>query len=172
MLTTFERKKVDSHRLYGEIISESEDLILFREEDDFQFDGFRVIRRRDLTSLSTTESNQYCEKLMRKEGLWKKAPSFVRRLPVKNWNVLLTALIGRNVIIENERLEDFRIGPVLDCDEKHVWIHYFDPLGCWMDLERVSLSRITSVQFATRYLEIHSKYLPPRPALFPSRVSR
>src|ERR1051325_5073792 len=49
MIHTFERQQIDPNRLYGSIVAESESLILIHREDDFQFNGYQVIRRRDIS---------------------------------------------------------------------------------------------------------------------------
>jgi len=163
VIVTFERRRIDSNRLYGAIVSESESLILIQYEYDFEFDGYVVIRRRDVTKSTTSDSNRYCERLMRKEGLWKLPPKAVRAIPVENWTVLLSTLVGQVVIIENERKGDFWIGPVIECGPRFALIHHFDGCGCWKGIERIGLASITLVRFGDRYSTIHSRHLPPQP---------
>lgn len=107
MITTFERKKIDPNRMYGEIENESDDLILVHYSYDFQFDGYRIIRRRDVTDSKSDESEQYHERLMKKEGLWKRPDKFVKQLDLTSWQTLLAGLVGKMVILENERTGDF-----------------------------------------------------------------
>jgi hypothetical protein len=164
MIYTFERKRINSKSIYGVIVAESSSLILIHYEDDFQFDGYMVMRRRDVSKWYTSETNAYCEKLMRKEGSWKNPPKAIRSLPLDDWRTLLTALIGKFVIIENERTEDYYIGPVVACEKSFAKIHFFNSCGEWWDLERVPYRGITSMYFGDRYSIIHSRHLPPRPA--------
>lgn len=163
MITTFNRDRIDPNRLFGIVVSESESLILIHYQYDFVLDGYMVIRRRDVTKSYDSKSNQYCEQLMRKEGLWKRPAKRVRSLPIDNWNVLLSALIDQTLIIEDERKGNFYIGPVIECRPRLVRIHNFDGCGCWGDVENVKLASITSVKFGDRYSTIHSRHLPPRP---------
>jgi hypothetical protein len=144
-------------------VSESKSLILIQREYDFQFDGYKIIRRRDISKSYTSDSNSYCEKLTRKEGLWKNPPKAIRALPLDDWRALLTSLIGKPVVIENERKGDFYIGPIVACEEHAVLIHYFDGCGQWQNVERVQYRAITAVQFGDRYSTIHYRHLPPRP---------
>jgi hypothetical protein len=168
MLQTFERRKIDPHRLYGLVVSESDTLVLIQREDDFEFDGYIVIRRRDISKSFAGESNAYCEQLMRREGLWKTPTKAVRSLPLADWQALLSALSGKTVIIENERKGDFFIGPIVSCDARSAMVHYFDACGQWREIERVPYRTITSVQFGCRYATVHSRYLPPRNRKIPS----
>jgi hypothetical protein len=163
MIYTFERRRIDPHRLYGLIVSESRLLILIQQEYNFQFDGYMVIRRRDISKSYSSDSNSYCERLTRKEGLWKNPPKKIRSLPLDDWRTLLTSLTGKPVIIENERKGDFYIGPVVACEDHSVVIHYFDACGAWQNVERVPYREITSVRFGDRYSTIHYRNLPQRP---------
>jgi hypothetical protein len=166
MLYTFERRQIDPNRLHGLVVSESKTLILIQYEYDFQFDGYMVIRRRDVSKLYSPDSNSYCERLMRKEGLWKNPPNAIRSLPLKDWRTLLTSQIGKPVVIENERKGDIYIGPVIACEDHSVVIHYFDSCGKWQKVERVQYRGITSVKFGDRYSTIHFRYLSPQPNIF------
>lgn len=168
MLQTFERRKIDSDRLDGLVVSESDTLVLIQRAYDFEFDGYIVIRRRDISKSFVGDSNAYCERLMRKEGLWRTPTQAVRSLPLADWQALLSALSGKTVIIENERKGDFFIGPIVSCDVRSAMVHYFDPCGQWREIERVPYRTITSVQFGSRYVTIHRRHLPPRPRKIPS----
>jgi hypothetical protein len=163
MLHTFERRRIDLNRLYGVIVSESDALVLLQQMYDIEFDGYKVIRRCDISKSYSSDSDSYCERLMRKEGLWKKPTKAVRSLPVDNWHALLSALLGKTVLIENERQDVFVIGPVVACDSRSVSIHYFDACGQWCDIQRIGIRAITSVTFGDRYSTIHFRNLPPRP---------
>jgi hypothetical protein len=162
MIYTFERKQIDQNRLYGLVVSESNSLILIQREYDFQFDGYMVIRRRDISKSYSSDSNSYSERLMRKEGLWKNPPKAIRSLPLDDWRALLISLTGKPVVIENERKGNFYIGPVVVCEDHSVVIHYFDGCGRWQKFERVQYRGITSVQFGNRYCTIHYRHLPPQ----------
>lgn len=164
MIVTIERLKVDPDRLHGVVVGESDRLLLIQREYDFQFDGYIAIRRRDITKSYTSESNQYYAGLMKKEGLWKTPTKAAKALPLADWQTLLCAMVGKPVIIENERTGDFFIGPVVDCTASSVRIYDFDACGRWQKIERVPYRSITSVQFGSRYITVYSRHLPPRPA--------
>ena len=163
MIQTFERLNIDMNRLYGVVVAESSELLLIQHAYDFEFDGYVAIRRRDITKSYSSESDAYWELLMKKEGLWKRPTKASRSLPLTNWQTMLTAMIGKPVIIENERKGDFFIGPVIGCDARSVAIHHFDGCGQWVKIQRVAYRSITSVQFGSRYISVHSRHLPPRP---------
>jgi hypothetical protein len=163
MLNRFERKKISEIVIKGTVVAESENLILIHNVGDFEFDGYVVLRQRDLTQAGTSDWERHEEKIMRAEKLWQNPPKSVRSLPLDDWRALLTAFIGKTVIIENERKDDFLIGPVVSCDERAVNLHQFDAAGAWENVERMLYRDITCVQFGDRYSTIHARHLPPRP---------
>lgn len=165
MIRTFERRKIEPNRFHGVVVSESDALIMIHLEEDFDFNnGYIVIRRKDVSKSYLSESNDYCEKLIRQEGLWKRPSKVVRMLPLADWKSLMTALSGKIVIIENERKRDFLIGPIVACDDKSASIHYFNGCGQWQEIERVPYRSITAVKIGSRYANIHSRHLPRRSA--------
>ena len=44
MIQTFERRRIDPAPLHGVVVTESDDLILLQYEDEFEFDGYQIIR--------------------------------------------------------------------------------------------------------------------------------
>lgn len=164
MIVTIERLKIDPDRVFGVVVGESDKLILIQRKYDFQFDGYMAVRKRDITKSYTSETSQYCAGLMKKEGLWKTPTKAARALPLADWQTLLCAMLGQPVIIENERTADFFIGPVIDGTASSVRICNFDACGRWQKIKRVPYRSITSVQFGSRCITVHSRHLPSRPA--------
>ncbi|SIO00758.1 hypothetical protein SAMN05444166_2011 [Singulisphaera sp. GP187] len=158
-LVTLERKKLDPHRLYGVVVAQNPVLTLLHQVVDFQFDGFIVMRTKDITLCESSESNDYCQRLMRNEELWETAPRWVKKLSIGGWPELVSELIGKVVILEDEVRESFHVGPLLEAQAKHAAIHYFDGCGRLQEVEKVAYSRITSLRFGDRYSTTHAKYL-------------
>lgn len=165
MLTTIERRKFDSYYDRGRIISESNDLILIETVRDYQFDGFLVLRQRDISKAFTSEIDSFIEQVMRKEGRWTRIQTSIRKIPLNNWRDLLTARLGKPVGIENERAETFFLGPIVAADESSVLIHHCDACGEWKEIERVQYRRITSVLFDDQFSKVHFRNVPPRPEI-------
>jgi hypothetical protein len=162
LLQTFVRRRITPERITGVLVGESDELLLVHEVYDFEFYGYTVIRRRDMKALPPNDNNVYYESLMRKEKLWRNPKRAIQRLPIENWQSLLTAIQGQYAIIENERTGDFLIGPILKCTSSSVTMHYFSPRGEWGKIERFPLRLITKVQLENRYINIHARHLPPR----------
>ena len=159
-ITTVERKRIDPHRLYGVVVGESDMLMLLHQENNFLFDGYMVVRKRDITKVGSSLANNYCVRLMKKEGLWEKVPRSIEKLPLDSWADLLAKFVGKVVILENERTGNFYIGPIQEITKTGVVIREFWPDGvqCHSNT-RVPFSKITSMTFGDRYSTIHAKYL-------------
>jgi hypothetical protein len=158
-ILTLERKRIDRHRLYGVVVAESDQLMLLHQNDDFQFDGYVVVRKKDITKSLTSEGTDHCIAIMKKEGLWEPVPRSVKRLPVDSWGSLLNRFVGKVVILEAEWTDDFYIGPVLEVQKNAVVIDYIDCCGKRMGEEKISFRRITQVRFGGRYETMHEKYM-------------
>ncbi|MGH8273784.1 MAG: hypothetical protein ACRES9_05960, partial [Gammaproteobacteria bacterium] len=158
-ILTVERKRIDPNRLYGVVVGQSDTLMLLHEEYEFQFNGYCVVRRNDVTESFTSESNDYAATLMKKEGLWEQAPRHIQRLPLDSWYSLLSEFVGQVIILEDERTEDFYIGPVEEITKSGVVVRHFDGCGEWTGKKSVAFLNITFMKFGDRYSTIHAKYL-------------
>ena len=71
---------------------------------------------------------------------------------------------NKNIIIENEKAEEddysFVIGRIIKATKTKVVMQHFDADGIWEEeLYEIPYSKITSVSFDTRYVNVFSKYL-------------
>lgn len=158
-LVTIERKKLDPEPYHGVVVARTPALILVHREYDFQFDGYLVLRTKDVSRCDSSDSNDYSQRLMRREGLWEAIPRWVKHLSIGSWSELIGDLIGKVVILEDEVRGYFHIGPILEAQARHVVVHYFDGCGRLGDVEKLPYTRITSMMFGDRYSTTHAKYL-------------
>jgi hypothetical protein len=160
-ITTFERSDIVGHRTYGVIAGESKSLVLLHEVDEFQFDGYMVIRRQDITNSYSDASDEYSTRIMKQEGLWERIPRRIKQLPLHSWKSLLDQFVGQVVILENEPDSEFLIGPVQKTNRTGVVIRYFDGCGNWTGNCPILYANITCMKFENRYINLHAKYLRP-----------
>ena len=75
--------------------------------------------------------------------------------------------MNRTIIVEEEHLNEdshFAIGCIPTVDSDHMLLQRFDADGIWdEEPTQIFYADITSVSFGTRYINVFSKYLPPRP---------
>lgn len=141
------------------------DLFLCAEEDDFLLDGFTIRRIRDVEALEPRDG-LYTE-IMAGEGWLNRLA--VPDVEITDWKSVFNSLqkLGRNIIVEEEHLEgdsQFVIGWIQAVEPDHVLLLPFDADGIWeQEPWEIPYRDITSVSFDTRYINVFSKYLPPRP---------
>ncbi len=163
MLTKVIRKRIDPHALYGVILNDrASALLVVHQERDLQFDGVIVIRRKDVTQLLDRTSRTH-ERVMRKEKLWVSPPRWVKRLPTASWGVLLKAMTGRLVILENERSSEFWLGELMAVSATHADISCLDAELRWTGVQRVPLRAVTLAKFLDRYSTLLGKHAAPNP---------
>lgn len=154
------RPEIDDEPLCGLVLARTDVLWLIAEEDDFQFDGYRVVRAEDVSLCETTPCTWHCSAIMRGEGLLDKPPQ-APDYPLEDWRGLLSGLktAGEFVILEDEIGDAYLIGPILDVGETKVTLRYFDGAGVWEGPESMAYADITSMRFGTRYVKMHQKYI-------------
>ena len=136
-------------------------LILILKENDFQFDGYQIVKRSDVKEMYKSDSNEYCAVLMKREKKWKvRHPKWVRALDLTSWHSVFCGIKSKVVIAENENEDgEFYIGAIGCVTKTIVTINWFDGIGILGEPDRVKMSKITTCKFLDRYSSIHSKYL-------------
>jgi len=158
-IETFCRAKADSSKLYGRVVGESSRLICLQKEEDFIFDGFIILPKKDITKRYTSDSNNHCAFVMKREGLWPRIPDWVRKIDLSRWQTALESLHGKVIIAENEAKDDFLIGPLMHSGRSSVIVKHFDGVGDWVGEFTMRTGDISIIKFLCRYATYHSKYL-------------
>ena len=142
----------------------SERLFWAIDEDDFIFDGFRISQIRDIKALRI--KNDKCDEIVRREGLFNGLD--IPAIKIDSWYTVFESLqsLERNIIVEYETPEGvddtFTIGRVVRVCKSCIYMYHFDADGIWQPKPyRIPYTEITSVTFASRYVDIFSKYLEP-----------
>lgn len=144
----------------------SQRLFLAAQEDDFILDGWTIRRARDVRLVKIKDDR--CLEIARAEGLL--TGLACPNIDLEDWPSALSSLreLGRNVIIRHESLleeeYEFYIGRILRVHRRKVLFRHFDADGIWDEkVSEIPFSRITSITFGSRYVEVFSKYLPAMP---------
>lgn len=140
----------------------SEKLFLSANEDDFIIDGFTVRRFCDIKKLEI--KNDKCVEIIKCEGVLDVIK--VPEIDITDWyNTFLSlSKLNINIIVEKESLNDdeceFAIGKIVKVLKTKVIFKGFDADGVWQeDFYEIPYSQITSVSFASRYIDVFSKYV-------------
>ncbi len=145
--------------------------VLFGDQQlrDFAFDGFALLRPRDIEAVRCDEADAFFQKIMDKEGLLDQV-GCPRGIPLDSLGAALAhfAELDEPLIVECERddpddEDGFFLGAVTEVEGDTAWILEFDALGQWAEQEvGAPLADITCVQFDTPYLRVFSKYVKER----------
>lgn len=158
-LVTIEHRFGVPDQFRGVVVAQSRALLLLHEVNDFQFDGYHVIRNENVIEASSSDADKYYASLMKQEGNWESVPERINDLPLSSWLKLIREFIGQVIILENEYNMAFYMGRVEELTRANVVIREFDDCGEWADLVVVPFSRITSMRFGDRFSTTFAKYL-------------
>ena len=139
------------------------ELLLIQYLYDFSFDGYKIIRMDDITSVRYSDIEEFGEFILKEEGLMKK----VKKPDIKNisnWEAFLKEYkeLNKTIIIECEALteQNFCIGKIVDVNNDSIELLCFDSVGEWEQYTRkIIFEDITSVSFNDRYSLTISKYV-------------
>ncbi len=137
-------------------------LFLCANEDDFILNGFSIRRFKDIEKAEYQVGKIYS--MIKAERIDTKI--IVPTIDMTDWQTIFTSLKeqNRNIIVENEKAGEneysFLIGRIIKSTKTKVVMQHFDADGIWEEeLYEVPYSKITSVSFDTRYINVFSKYL-------------
>ncbi len=154
--------KYDHNYRYYFPLAVSDRLFLAANEDDFILDGFTVRRFCDVKKVEI--KNDKCIEIIRTEGILDKMS--VPDVDVTDWHSVFESLsrLDINIIIERESLlddeQEFAIGKIEKVLKSKLIFKDFDADGIWQsNYYEIPFSKITSVTFSSRYIEVFSKYV-------------
>jgi len=138
----------------------SNKLLLVINEDDFIFNGFQIVRLKDIQKVKIKDD--ICVDILKQEGLFDNIS--MPMISMDSWKSIFTSLKnnGKNIIIEKESLDDsdFFIGKIKSVHKKQVIMREFDANGVWnKETTKIPYSTITTMKFGSRYVDVFSKYL-------------
>lgn len=150
----------------GIIVEQTADLLLMSDTTDFHYDGFTVLRKRDINEIELTDKERFFKKIFDAEGYSAQHIKRYKQLGVKlgTFQNTLDQLKqkGLPVIIECKygRSALFQIGPVLEVTDKRVRIDHFNARGIF-DSKPVTtkLKEITTIKFDAPYANTLFKYV-------------
>lgn len=162
-----ERSTPSHPRISGYVLAVEQGLVLLHQFDDFEPDGYCVLREHDITSLRSGEHERHWDHMLESEGLLG-GLSDPPRIDLSSLASAIQSIaaIERFLIIEceddREPIEDFYLGELVEIDAESVHLRSVDALGQWeLNVAMVPVAEITQVQFNTAYLRRFVKYIRP-----------
>ena len=152
------REEIDPNSIYGIVLKENSDFVLVAKESDFFLDGYKILRRADISSSISTPSCRYAFKILKKEGQLKEI--VFPDIDISTWHSIFRTLgRGKFISAEDEAEGDYAIGPIVRVNKNSVTLRYFDGTGKWGEDERIEYSILTCVDFENNYINKHEKYI-------------
>jgi hypothetical protein len=161
-LVSVQRRDVDDYGIQGFLVGFSETLLALEYVYDFQLDGLLVIRRADITEVNRTATDEFQERLLKKEGV-RFGQQQPKPLNLENWRTLIDQLAEnyQYMILERELgpSPDLAIGQPVKTTTAQVEFRTFSGTGKWRaKTERLKYSQITSLQVNTRYISFYQRH--------------
>jgi len=155
--------RIDPDNSYGIVLDYSDDFILIAYAYDFVMDGWRIIDRFFVKEIKATHSDNYCKKIMQKEGLLDDIDPPID-INISSYKTIFSSFKKHKqfVIVEDEHIEAgvFLIGPVREISKDSVSIRHFDGNGEWVTGRRgIKFKDISLIQFGNNYIRLHQKYI-------------
>ena len=159
---SIKRESLSDYFIYCFPICCSENLLLIEFVEDFLPDGYKIIRKDDITDIKRDESDEFAEYIFKQEGIvhGEQIPDITNLDSIKE---VLKQFVDseENIIVECEADDNnFFIGKVIECGEDTFSFLDFDGVGKWSQFPiQVRYSKVTCIGLRGRYLKIMSKYL-------------
>jgi hypothetical protein len=160
-LVSIQREAIDSNKVRGIPLAYSQELLLLQYVFDFHLDGLLLIRRADIASLKTGDTDRFQTSLMNDANLLDRVP-FTGDWAIESFRVFLSVLTPKQFAIVEDELSDppeFYIGRVISTDRKTIEIHEFSGVAKWAEnVTEIDASKITCVQVGTNYIKFYEDY--------------
>lgn len=157
------RHEIDEVSALAQIICLSKELMCYRVVADFSFNGYKVIRNKDISEVVLCDKNDnmnFINSIFVKENLF---PEDVFSYSVKSWNELFKKLNSTHTAIcvecSFDDAIDYYIGWISDIHDNIAIMKCFDGSGyLFKDDIKVNMNFVSAVMIGDRYTEYMSKY--------------
>ncbi|MEK8034971.1 hypothetical protein AACH06_29500 [Ideonella sp. DXS29W] len=161
-LVSVRRRDVDDFGIQGFLVGLSDNLVALEYLCDFQLDGLTVLRRSDITEVRRTETDEFQERLLKREGI-QAGTQAPMPLQLEGWKSLIQQLSDHYPLMILERelgpSPEFAIGRPIRATATQVEFHTFTGTGRWSTkTERLKYAQITCLQVNTRYLGFYQRH--------------
>lgn len=163
-LVKLEREVVEGEAdIAGFILDKSDQFLLVQQVEEFDLNGYAIIRKDHFSALRANEFDEVMEQILKEEGILKKKYGLKKTISLDSWTSMFETLKKKDfhVIVECEDLEEptFTIGPVTKVGKNSVQVHFYDAIGVYdKKPTKIKFEDITLVRFGDRYSTIFRKY--------------
>ena len=152
-------------RFQGYIFKQTKDFIIMNDFMDFFYDGFVILRKRDIYEIKHSNDEKFFNKILVGEKIKKEVLNKYKELDLNlhSFEKIFESIFKTNlpVIVESKYGKDdiFQIGSIKKINKDNVKINYFNSRGEF-DLKPVTAkyNKITSIKIDTNYANTFFKY--------------
>lgn len=162
-LVSIERENIDRNKIQGFLLGESDEYILIRYVYDFNLDGLMVLRKKDISRVETSKTDEFQTQLLKDEGIYEQI-DFNSKYDVTSLKSLIVSVVAekyKHFIVEAEDRDepDFTIGTIEKIGNKSIVMKHFTGIGRWIDEPvEINYSDITSLQVGSNYLNVYERH--------------
>ncbi len=147
----------------GVPVLQTDTLLVLAKEQEFNLDGFVVLRQKDITLVEQYDDNDFCRRVLEGEGVYQRVQA--PKVPgCQSWQQLMEGILknyGGWLTVECESPTEtlFFVGIGISSDKNYLMMRRVDADGSWhKDATTVPLQDITAVTFGGHYLSVYQKY--------------
>ncbi len=156
--------KYNDHLKFLFPLMASDTLFLSSVEGDFDFCGYHISKFSNIDTIDIRTKGDKLFDIIEAEGISKYLD--IPDIDLSNWKTVFESLEKRGgyIIVKNEKDYDselsFVIGKIVKVTSKNVTMRNFNCDGEWEEESyHIPFSKITTVEFNTRYCNVFSKYI-------------
>lgn len=159
-----ERNRPSNRLLNGYVIDCQNGLALVHPFDDFEPDGYAIIREQDIVSVRQSEHEAFWDGMLEAEGLLGGLED-PPKLDLSSIQMAIGDAASRYPFVaiecedEDEPIQDFYFAKPMYITETHVHLRCVDGLGQWEEPDVVPLEDITFVGMDSPYLTRFANYV-------------
>jgi hypothetical protein len=164
-LVRIQRAIPGTHTTYGFVLAAGAKLVLLALEDEFEIDGFVVLRIDDIQSVRRTKVDRLHDRWMHEAGL------DIAGLPLppvdlRDVRALLRSIEPSSLVLtveaEHPDHKQFELGCIERVGRKATWMHFLKPNGKWDPvLDKVRHKHVTCVHIEGSYTRMYAQHAPP-----------
>jgi hypothetical protein len=161
-LVSLRRSRIDDHGMQGYVLDVSKELVALQYVYDFNLDGLRLVRRKDITEVRRTQSEEFQQGLLIEEGLESLVP-FGVKFDLENWQSVIEQLspVCPVLIFEDERRShrQFEIGRVEKITASRVKVRGFSVDASWAKKPTtIPYGALTLIQANNNYINTYQRH--------------
>ncbi|MEQ8316984.1 MAG: hypothetical protein RIE77_14010 [Phycisphaerales bacterium] len=159
-----ERSRPSNPRLNGYVLDAANGLALVHPFDDFEPNGYAIIRERDVVSVRQGDYEAFWDRMLEAEGLLgglDEAP----KIDLSSMAMAIGDAAARYPFLaiqcedEDEAIQDFYFAKVRYVTDSRVDVRCVDGLGRWEEPGPFPLEDVTLVEMGTPYLTRFARYV-------------